>query len=95
MLQALDFHTSDPAEVVLVGPSPNGAAELARAVRTRYFPNKVLVVADEGDTHAAGVVPLLQDRPLVDGRPTAFVCHHGRCELPVTTEQELLARLGQ
>jgi uncharacterized protein len=35
-------------------------------------------------------VPLLADRPLVHGRPTAYVCRHFVCSAP-TTDIDVLA----
>ena len=38
-------------------------------------------------------VPLLADRPLVGGRPTAYVCRHFVCEAPTTDPATLAALL--
>ena len=38
-------------------------------------------------------VPLLADRPLLDGGSTAYVCRGFVCDLPVTTAADLAARL--
>ena len=35
--------------------------------------------------------PLLEDRDLIDGKPTAYVCENYACQLPVT-EPAALAR---
>jgi len=34
-------------------------------------------------------VPLLEDRPMRDGKATAYVCQHFACLAPVTTPEEL------
>jgi uncharacterized protein YyaL (SSP411 family) len=39
-------------------------------------------------------VPLLARRPMVDGRPTAYVCRGFVCDRPVTTVADLTAALG-
>ncbi|BCJ44480.1 hypothetical protein GCM10010168_12940 [Actinoplanes ianthinogenes] len=38
-------------------------------------------------------VPLLADRPMIDGKPTAYVCRGFVCDRPVTSPKDLLARL--
>ena len=38
-------------------------------------------------------VPLLADRPLVDGRAAAYVCRGMVCQRPVTEVADLLASL--
>jgi hypothetical protein len=91
-LSALDFHLGPVAEVALVWPAgaPQAAAPLAEAVFRRYQPNRVVVGAAAGAADAAGL-PLLADRDPVEGRPTAYVCRHYVCQLPVT-DPEALAR---
>ena len=36
-----------------------------------------------------GELPLLADRPLVDGRPAAYVCRHFTCDAPTTDPEQL------
>jgi uncharacterized protein YyaL (SSP411 family) len=36
---------------------------------------------------------LLADRTMLDGRPTAYVCRHFVCRLPVTEVADLVAEL--
>ena len=38
-------------------------------------------------------MPLLADRPLLDGAPTAYVCRGFVCDRPVTAVDDLLTRL--
>ncbi|HJV55719.1 MAG TPA: thioredoxin domain-containing protein [Methylomirabilota bacterium] len=91
-LSALDFHLGPVAEVALVWPrgQERAVAPLLDTVFGRYQPNRVVVGAAEGDPAGAGL-PLLAERSAVDGRPTAYVCQHYVCQLPVT-EPDALAR---
>jgi uncharacterized protein YyaL (SSP411 family) len=93
LLEAIDFYTAEPLEIVVVGEAEAPETQrLVEAVRRRYLPNKVLVVADSaGD---ADRIPLLEGR-VGDGRPpTAYVCRRGTCRLPVTTPGELVAEIA-
>jgi uncharacterized protein len=80
LLQALDFHLAPVQEVALVGED---TAALARVVRGRFRPHLVLAGG------AADGVPLLQNRPPVDGRPAAYVCERFACQAPVTEPEDL------
>jgi len=93
-LSALDFHLGPVAEIALVWrPGDERAlAPLVDTVFARYQPNRVVVGAPEGSPEAAGL-PLLADRPTVDGRPTAYVCEHYVCQLPVTDPGALARQL--
>jgi uncharacterized protein YyaL (SSP411 family) len=75
LLQALDFHLARTREVALSGED---TSELARVVRSAFRPHLVLAGGEPGD------VPLLADRPPVDGQPTAYVCEGFACRAPVT-----------
>jgi len=80
LLQALDFHLAPVKEVALVGDE---LGPLERVVRGEFRPHLVLAGG------AADGVPLLRDRPTVDGRPAAYVCEQFACQAPVTEPEEL------
>ncbi|MFJ9855363.1 thioredoxin domain-containing protein [Streptomyces sp. NPDC101150] len=82
-----------PREVAVVGsPDDPATAALHRAALLGTAPGTVVALGAPGSDDA-GEVPLLMDRPLVDGRPAAYVCHHFTCERPTTDPDELGARL--
>jgi uncharacterized protein YyaL (SSP411 family) len=93
-LAAVDFYTSSPKEIVIVGdPGRSDTQGMIGAVRERLVPNKVLVVADEPTPADIDLVPLLAGRHTANGHPTAYVCRSGVCRAPVTTREELIAQL--
>jgi uncharacterized protein YyaL (SSP411 family) len=88
-LGALDLYVSAAKEVAIVGdPSADDTRRLVAEVWGRFQPNRVLGVAAPGDD-ATRTVPLLADRPQVDGRATAYVCERFVCQRPVTDPSEL------
>ena len=93
-LSALDFHLGPVAEIALVWRAGDRAAlaPLLGTVYGRYQPNRVIVGAEEGAAAAAGL-PLLAERPTVEGQPTAYVCEHYACQLPVTDPAALARQL--
>ncbi len=94
LLSALDFHLSQPREVVLVGePEATDTRKLLETVYARYLPNKVVAGRAEDDEESVGLVPLLADRPTRGGHATAYVCEGYACQSPTTEPEELAAQL--
>jgi uncharacterized protein YyaL (SSP411 family) len=73
-LAAADFYVGPSKEIALVGQADAFLATL----RKRYLPRAV-VAAGSGDR-----IALLRDRPMVEGKPTAYVCENFTCRQPVT-----------
>jgi len=86
-LAAAEGLVSGPLQIAVVG-EPDGGALTAAAWRDRA-PGAV-VVSGEPD---APDVPLLAARPLVGGRPAAYVCRGMVCDAPVTDVAALVAAL--
>jgi uncharacterized protein YyaL (SSP411 family) len=74
-----------PLQVAVVG-SDEAAREPLAVTARRVAPGGSVVVS--GDPEAPGV-PLLADRPLVDGAAAAYVCRGYVCERPTTSPDEL------
>ena len=85
MLLAVDFALADVREVVLLRPRGGDDAGLLGAIRGAFLPHRVLVRAQEGEAE----LPLTRDRTAQQGKPTAYVCVRGACQLPVTAPDEL------
>jgi len=107
-LAVLDFYVSTPKEIAIIGPREQEATrQLLDAVFQRYLPNKVMVgaaspplphpLAPSPSQMERGLevrLPLLEGRGMVDGRPTAYVCQHYVCQLPVTDPEALAKQLN-
>ncbi|MBM6400374.1 thioredoxin domain-containing protein [Phycicoccus sonneratiae] len=87
-LAVAEAAVAGPLQVAVVGSGP-GAEELLAEVLAASSPGLVHVA---GEPDSAGV-PLLADRPLVDGSPAAYVCRGFVCDRPVTTPEDLAAAL--
>jgi uncharacterized protein YyaL (SSP411 family) len=90
LLGALERLVTPPLEIAIVGADSDGSA-LRREVSIRLLPASVAVTAPLGT--GGELTPLLADRALVDGKPTAYVCEHFACREPVTTPEELRSQL--
>jgi uncharacterized protein len=93
-LVAASFAAGDAVEVAIVGdPSDAATKELLAPIWSEWRPFQVLAVAPP-EAATASAIPLLHDRPPMDGRPTAYVCRDFVCSLPVTTPDRLIDQLS-
>ncbi|MET9919801.1 thioredoxin domain-containing protein [Streptomyces sp. NPDC006435] len=76
-----------PREVAVAGPV---GGELHRTALLGTAPGAVVAAGETGGSE----FPLLADRPMTDGAPTAYVCRNFVCDVPTTDAQELARRLG-
>jgi uncharacterized protein YyaL (SSP411 family) len=88
-LTAAQALLAGPLEIAIVAETPQDAADLTRTAWEHRPPGSVIVA---GRPDAAGV-PLLTDRPLLKGRPAAYVCRGMVCDLPVSSVEALLTQL--
>lgn len=95
-LSAFDFYLNVPTEIVVIGENNHERAALLRQIWKRYIPNKVVVVSEPNKTSAAAVslVPLLQERQMINGQATVYVCENFACQQPVTTVEDLEKQLS-
>jgi hypothetical protein len=93
LLAALDDLIGPLREIAVVGVLGDAATRaLLEVINARYLPRSVLAVSAPG-SDASRTVQLLADRPLVDGRPAAYICQDFVCQAPITEPMELAARL--
>jgi uncharacterized protein YyaL (SSP411 family) len=91
LLCCADMEVSGAVEVALVGePLSPGFKALERTVAGRYVPALVLA---GGSAREQPAVRLLDDRPEIESRPTAYVCRGYVCDRPVTDAGELSEQL--
>jgi uncharacterized protein YyaL (SSP411 family) len=77
-----DMEINGAVEVALVGDVKSAEFKaLERAVAEQYVPSLVLA---GGVAERSSRIKLLEDRPLVDSKPTAYVCRAYTCDRPVT-----------
>ncbi|MGW1532911.1 thioredoxin domain-containing protein [Streptomyces aureus] len=75
-----------PREVAVVGEGTDPATTaLARTALLGTAPGAVVAVGAPGSDE----LPLLADRPLVDGKPAAYVCRNFVCDAPTTDPDRL------
>ena len=87
MACAIDRAQAPSREVAISGSRDDPRTlELVATVHSRWLPDTVLA-------WGGADIALLEDRPLVGGRPAAYVCENFACQRPVTDPAELGALL--
>jgi len=89
-LCAADFALGPTYEVAIIGDAPN--QELTSALWGRYRPRLVAAIALHPPPDNAPA--LLQERPLRNNLPTAYVCQGFVCQVPVNSPGALQSQLG-
>ena len=91
LLGCADMEINGAIEVALVGdPKSAEFKALERAVGEQYVPSLVIAGGAAGEPSR---IKLLEDRPLVDGKPSAYVCRAYTCDRPVTEPNALSEQL--
>lgn len=91
-LSAADFALGNVKQVAILGEAgEENFQALMNVVRSGFRPN--VVVAASAYPPAENAPALLNDRPLVDGKATAYVCEGFVCLQPVTRPDDLGSQL--
>jgi len=97
MACALDFYLSKPKQIVIAGKAdaPDTRAML-NAVRERYLPNAIVILADGGDSQKTltKLLPFLETIKPIGGKATAYVCVNYACQLPTNDRSKFVELLG-
>lgn len=81
----LSNRVTPTAEVVIVGEEAN---DIRKALDRYYFPNKIIM-----GTKTTSNLPLLDNRTMIGGKTTIYVCYDKTCQLPVFSVEEALKLL--
>jgi uncharacterized protein YyaL (SSP411 family) len=92
-LQALDFALGPVRQIAIIGPlSAPQTQQFLAAVNRQYRPRTILAASAPG---AGSESPaLLNERRMIQEKPTAYVCQGFVCQTPVNTLEELLQQLA-
>ena len=106
MLVALDYSLGKPRQIVIAGSPPRvrppadkidgaGTQALIAEVHRHYLPNKILILADdgEGQKYLGEKNEAIRGMKPIDGKPAAYVCENFTCKAPVTDSKALAALL--
>ncbi len=84
MLIALDFYLGPTTEVAVIAKADEDDRHSAlAAIRTAFRPNQVMAIHDLRSGPAPEFIPLLKDKPMIDGKVTVYVCENFACKAPL------------
>ncbi len=87
LLCALDYYLEPTTEIAIVGKAgEDDTKAMLDVIHRRFLPNRLLALAEPGgvDGETLGrLVPLLEDKGMVGGKATAYVCENYTCRRPV------------
>jgi uncharacterized protein len=78
-----------PVQVAVVGSDEAARAALVHTAH-QFAPAGSVVMAGMSDQPG---LALLAERPMINDRPTAYVCRHFVCRVPVTSVEDLATQL--
>lgn len=92
-LCAIDLASQPILEVAILGDLQDPATQaLLAPLWAAYRPQALLALSPFPPASVAP--PLLHDRPLLDGKPTAYLCRNFVCQQPVNSPQAFLQQLN-
>ncbi len=93
-LCALSLYLTKPKQIIIVGPGDNPATlDLQNALYNTLIPDKVVVSYDPGDSALTASLKFLENKQMLNGQPTAYVCQEYSCKTPVTDAASLADQL--
>jgi len=97
MLSAVDYQLGPSQEIVIAGKGDSEQTKaMLKIVRSKFLPNAVVLVHDEGKVNSAfyKLVPYIKGQVALEGKTTAYVCENYVCKQPVQTVAELEKMIG-
>ncbi len=92
MLVALDFSLGQPRQIVIAGKrDANETQALLAEVHRHFIPNKILILADGGESqkYLEEKLEALREMKPVEGKAAAYVCENFTCQAPVNSPEAL------
>jgi len=88
---ALDFFLGPTYEIAIVEhPSSEGTESMLQAIRTRFVPNKVMLLKQEDRKNLENLAPFTKNMKTIDNKTTVYICSNFVCKKPMTEIEDVL-----
>lgn len=89
LMAAVDYDLDRSKEVAVVGkPDDPAMREIRKFFFESFIPNKILAMGEPVPLGDATHPPILQGKPMMNDRPTIYVCENNICKCPTTSLEE-------
>ena len=92
-LSAANFAIGPAIEVALIGDLKSESGHLLRKALWATYRPEMIAALSSHPPHPDSPA-LLSNRDVLDGKPTAYVCHRQVCKMPVNTDYELIDQIS-
>ena len=90
-LTALDFLIGPTFEIAIVdSPGSKDTRNMLRAIRTRFVPNKVILLKKVDQKNLESLAEFTRDMKTIDNKTTVYICRNFTCDKPTTEIEEVL-----
>jgi uncharacterized protein YyaL (SSP411 family) len=94
-LVALDFLIGPTYEITIVdSPDSKDTRNMLEAIRTRFVPNKVVLLKKEDQKDLENLAEFTKDMKTIGNKTTAYICKDFVCSKPITEIKEVLKILA-
>ena len=94
-LAALDFLIGPTFEIAIVSsPSSKETRNILEAIRTRFVPNKVILLKTENQ-NLENLAGFTKDMKTIDNKTTVYICKNFVCNNPMTEIEEVLKAIAK
>ncbi len=94
-LAALDFLIGPTYEITIVdSPDSKETRNMLEAIRTRFVPNKVVLLKKEDQKDLENLAEFTKDMKTIGNKTTAYICKDFVCSKPITEIKEVLKILA-
>lgn len=92
-LSAVDFHLEPPINISCIANESNEELQdLLSEIHNVYLPNKIVVHFNK-NAKMESSSPILQDKPLLDKKPTVYICKENSCLKPINDRRTIREEL--
>lgn len=89
ILIAIDYHLFPGPDIVIVGPVKDKSTNKFIDIATEYYDPNRLVIVNDPSCNLSHIISWLSEKPMIDGKVTAYYCKEYTCLKPATKPEEL------